>query len=530
MYEREAFSSLPVVLNPTVEDIHFRLNILGYPVSDIIAKVIADSPALADHISKALSQVAIGNSIVWDSRIIDNLLAPLEAKYGTIIELSHKNLNDDIVYDHGLHSFVTVTITKLNSILNGNRELKEALPHLDPEHNPNTRNSVILGWADDAKQSDRQISFGENEGLQEIDLDIKTPFRNAHTSDKLKMQYQLSYKGIYSMLRTADSSQNRVLSVSRPFLSHDDIFKNNDWAGETFKIFRNYLVNELSKFVALEDDFTHFKTNSKDVDNYLFGWLLDGLTLESPIALSPAEFGEWFVSANEAAIKENFTNFILAEVKERKKALFDQEIIKSAGHFILDYGFSERRYEDDYSKITDEILQEELLFHVLNNNIAIAEQMNLFFGDIAYYKSFNNSFKRFKAAVGTKENAIVSEWMNTLVNNKLKKINNNPHLYDANGNPILRTRIYEEVMVVSTLALNQLHLLDKENPQYINTLAQIAKENELTATTTEEIYNQIKDNPELVQKTLEAIIKLKNDGKRFIANPYLEMEEGGGWS
>lgn len=371
------------------------------------------------------------------------------------IENGHYNLNGDLVYDATLHGFITYMINNLNDIrtnlVNENRlteenfynELFSKFPYFA---DPYIQNSIVI------KNFIREgvLKMEILEGSRESNYSDGKEFSALQSPDRLRLWFQMSLEGKYTMSRPADNGQERFFQFGK-LISNSEIAKE-----EYIKTFHNYLLDEVSLRINLKNDSIKYKrTTGKNLykgiiidifkDNkFLTDNIIDSIDKGDTNILKQASFKTAF-----GTVLRDYFNSKTNETIElfEKNRIIDRTSSTNYRNYGLDV---------EVTNLTPDEIKTIISRFVINTFASKVEQTKLFLGDPIFNKSLTDKFKRNNGAISPKKIGIDHPFITTWIEKNMKRVDEASSdkvdsLVDSNGKKLLRTAVMEDVQVVSEL-------------------------------------------------------------------------------
>lgn len=374
-----------------------------------------------------------------------NILSNIEAKTTTdAVENSLFNIDGELVYAQTLNNYLSLIINELNN----SKTLEEAfakMPHLK-----SVLNSQILAKF----QAGEFIKLNIHEGSKQSDYDgNKKSYDDLKPADKLRVILYSYQDGNYPLLRPADNSIERFLSLGK-FVSHTDISR-----GLHLNIMLDYLTGEVIEYKILTQ--SNWNNISK---NKTKGVILDILkTVDTQLAnelynkvYQGTESVQDYINRRKDLLETSFDKYFDNLKEANKKLLLDNLVIDR----LEDGKFDNNGTPLKGNLLTEESLNVFLEGFTINSVMANIEQIKLFVGNPMFYKTLEDEFKRHSGMVGTKKISIVSAYMNKFIEKYLDRKELSPFTNSyKNGQPILRTVIFKDIKANTKFINEYRHLV-----------------------------------------------------------------------
>lgn len=405
-----------------------------------------------------------GQPYIFDNEINVNVKEDLDTLIGfevdttvDYIENSHLNIENNLVYDVVLNSYLSLTIDDIQNYPTL-KELFEENPHLDPTQNIYTQNSYLLQpggplYDKNGKLKKDALVLEIHEGSKEENSDIPAEFEDLGEPDQLRVHINRGLQGSYPLLRPADNSIERYMNFGKTLFTVGQISKNVH-----VHQMLNYLRDELNRGAKILGDIAKGENQwNYHIDNANQGIVID-IVSQNPII---KEAIDQFFKDSEATVEGFFSDDILVEaIKTQINTYFTDRTGSSEEGFInllLEHGIIELLPDGNYynnglnlkgnpQKISNDVLVSEMKNYLINDTISNIEQTKVIFGDPISYKSVSDQFKRHSGVVGTKKISAVYDQLNRWIDEKLKRTDREGGLY-RNGKPIVRTAVFADVLV-----------------------------------------------------------------------------------
>jgi len=375
------------------------------------------------------------------------------------IENSHLNIENNLVYDVVLNSYLSIAIDDIRNFPTL-EALFEENPHLDPNNNIYTQNSYLLQpggplYKKNGELRDDPLFLEIHEGSKEEDSEISSEFEDLGEPDQLRVHINRGLEGSYPLLRPADNSIERYLNFGKPLFSTGQISRNVH-----VHQMLNYLRDELNRGSKTLSDIA----KGDNLWKYHKENATDGIVIQI-VSQNPVikEAIDQFFKDSEATVEGFFNDDILVEeLKTQINTYFTDRTGSNQEGFIkmlLDYGIIELLEDGTYYNnglnikgnpqiLSEDVLNSEIKNYLINDTISNIEQTKLIFGDPVGYKNVADQFKRHSGVVGTKKISAVYDQVNRWIDKKLKRTDRQGGLY-KNGKPIIRTAVFADIIVQS---------------------------------------------------------------------------------
>lgn len=459
VYDKDAFTTVGIV--NSIEKALQTLRMLGIEFSnqDVVlqnesfkAEIIKKTESIRKQIISPKGQISIFNTEISTNTGGDlNYFLELEAQTtADFIENSHFNLDNNLVYDVTLNSYVSNILNDIDSSQTLDEFFSEH-PHLDPENNPYTANSVLLKkdglFFDKNGRLKRQIELEIHEGSREEESGVSKEFDDFNQPDQLRVHINRGLQGAYPLLRPADNSIERYINVGKPVLSSAEIANE-----EYIPIFFNYLRDELIRSKDIQgSDIKWDNISDKANQGVIISILSKNPQLKEEL--------DAFFESEDVTIEDFFSNedtveLIQDEVRKYFANRTDNMIKLLVKHGIVDpieggeYYNNGLNIEGNPSTITSPLLKTLMRNYIINDTIMNIEQTKILFGDPINYKNVEDQFKRHSGLVGTKKISAVYQEVNDWIERNLKRTDRKTAL-KKDGQPIIRTAVFSDVVVKS---------------------------------------------------------------------------------
>lgn len=363
-----------------------------------------------------------------------NTLAEIERKTTvSAVENSLFNINGEIVYGQTLNNYLSLVINEINRVKTL-EELYNKLPHLKGI----TSSLVLKNF-----KAGKVLGLRIHEGTAQKEYSgTKKSFDDLKPGDRLREIMYNFDKGNYALLRPADNSIERFLELGK-FFNRVEIMQN----GAHLNAMIDYLQEELLDMKTLQEG--NWSNISK---NFGKGLVLDMIKKVDPVRANEIaklvqenkNISE-YINTNRELLKSNLRTYFNQQVEANKKLITDN---------LLAEKNSEGKYDVNGLPTKEVISEQELEAFVreftANSLIANIEQVKLFAGNPAFYKTVEDQFKRNSGQVGTKKISIVSDYMNTWIGQYMDKHGLAPFTNKIKDvHPVLRTAVLADVKTVS---------------------------------------------------------------------------------
>lgn len=458
-YTKEPFIEVGVI--NSIEKALSTLRMLGITFSDtktltennvIKSDIIRKTESIRKQIISTKGQVPIFNDEMSTDTGGDlNYFIDYEADTSLdYIDRSHFNLDNNLVYDITLNNYITTIINDIDNNQTLDEFFKEN-PHLDPENNPYTANSLFLQkgglFFNEQGKIKRRFQLEIHEGSKEEKSGISKEFDDLNQPDQLRVHINKGLQGSYPILRPADNSIERYINIDKPFFSDHDIVNNDH-----IRAFLGYLKDELNRGKDLLDSKVKWENlNEKAKQGVIISILSNNAQLKEEI--------EAFFNSEDSTIEEFFSNMETLELIESELRNYFSERTDKLINLLVKYGIIETidgqsyynnglNIEGNPTEITSLALKTLVRNYIINDTTINIEQTKLFFGDPINYKNVEDQFKRHSGLVGTKKVSAVYPEINEWIEKNLVRTDRKGGL-KKNDQPVIRTAVFSDVVVKS---------------------------------------------------------------------------------
>lgn len=305
------------------------------------------------------------------------------AKYAIVddvVDFQLTNAENKIIYAITLNSFLSTTVNKMRINAGNSQALKSEFPELFKS--AYSKDSRILSEIVKGKK----LQLGIFDGFKsEENVNTGTPSKQLREKDLILQRILgIINHGYYPFIRTADRGLEYYLHLegdNKPLISGLDQAK---------EYYKNHLIAEIETSKIKDTNVKFFDENNKNLRVFEYvdekgksQKLTDKISLEDLQSIDNPQYNPIVTSF----INNMISNIIRIETEFiEKNGISEMELLKIVGN------------EDNTIKSKEELLST----YALNYHIGSIEQTKLFTGDLAFYKSPADVFKRMSMMNSTK--------------------------------------------------------------------------------------------------------------------------------
>jgi len=399
------FSNFDLAFKTSIDDLSL-LELTKYIATTIQEMLDAGKPMSADQLYERLEEGGVSGRL--------KQLAQIEAVHNkNHIDLQSQSSDGKTIYNLGLHTNITTTISRINEIVDNSptaeareKALRTEFPYLFTKYQVH---SII--W-DRIVNEGIKIEHNKQEGIR-----LVTPGAEGETlkglsmPDRLTMFINGAMENTFPFLRAADRGVEDAFKIGDSFLVTTK--------GDMIITMIGYLIDEMATARDLI-----LNNNGSDIRYYNEF----GKTLRIFKDILPAELIEVAQTTieNETLSIDNF-----AKSRVVQKGIEDwlNKVIKEESDYLEDHGIfrvfhtfnKDSKNTPHLAGISDEHMKkfgskERIVeLYTMNAMSHYIEQMKLFVGDPAYFKNIGDNFKRYAMFNSTKEvsrtDATFNQWL-----------------------------------------------------------------------------------------------------------------------
>lgn len=378
------------------------------------------------------------------------------------IENSHFNIDNNLVYDITLNSFISNILNDIEQF-DTLDEFLNANPHLKSENNRYVTNSLLLRkggplFDTNGNRIKDAMIYEIHEGSKESVSGIAKEFEDLGEPDQLRVFINRGLKGAFPMLRPADNSIERFFNFKKPFFSNARIAGGIEDGSEHIAQMVDYLKDELLRAndLLFNADPDARKWKNLDNDERVKQGILISIVSNNEIVRTELE--TFFESADYTPEAFFDNEGVMDEVEAEIKAYFRRQVDEMK-LLAEDLGIVEEQDNGDYynnglniegnpSTVTAKRFDTIIQNFIVNDTISNIEQTKLIFGDPINFKSIEDQFKRHSGFVGTKKISAVYSQLNEWIARNMTRTDRDAPL-TKDGQPLVRTAIFADVLSTS---------------------------------------------------------------------------------
>lgn len=407
---------------------------------------------ISDYILKAIQKGNQVNvfSIEENTDFGGNVNQLIDIEYESNLDLnesSHLGSDGESRYNHSLNSSISTILDNVNKFQGKNawNKMVQFYPHLNSEKVDWIKNSILLkkGGLLFNNNGDRydntNLILHTAEALRESDGGTAEDYSKLSKADRMADTIDRILKGQYNLIRPADKSLERFISLGT---------KKGFDTTEALNIFTNYLVDDLinlksSRTNPNEQVWKNYKDNN-DANQGIFidiirnfseapTWVENTFNPHVEDNSSVADF----IAANRSKIKAAINKYLNDSVNNLFVWLQDNKLLEKVGDKYKSKAitFSDKTNEFDVKTIGN-MLKDVIVKDLIMNT----EQLKLIFGNPNYYGKIADFFKRTGSFPGTRKVLISDFITDSFIEEKMKRTDGAENLVDN----VVEALVYDE--------------------------------------------------------------------------------------